>query len=60
LLRVYLEERGARAPTATRLAIHPNTVSNRVRACEALIGRPLGERPVELQVALALAHTIGV
>jgi hypothetical protein len=59
-LRVYLEEHGARAATARRLGIHPNTASNRARSCEALIGRPLSERPVELQVALALAHTIGV
>jgi DNA-binding PucR family transcriptional regulator len=58
-LRVYLEEHGSRTATARRLAIHPNTVTNRARACEALIGRSLLERPVELQVALALAHTLG-
>jgi DNA-binding PucR family transcriptional regulator len=59
-LRVYLEEHGARSVTAARLNIHPNTATNRVRVCETLIGRPLSERPVELQVALALAETIGV
>jgi len=58
-LRVFLEEHGSRTATARRLAIHPNTVTNRARACEALIGRSLLERPVELQVALALAHTLG-
>ena len=59
-LRVYLEEHTSRTATARRLGIHPNTVSNRARVCEALIERPLTERPVELQVALALAQTIGV
>jgi DNA-binding PucR family transcriptional regulator len=59
-LRVYLEEHGARSGAATRLGIHPNTVTNRVRACEALAGRSLDERRVELQVALVLAETLGV
>ncbi len=58
-LRVYLEEHGSRTATAERLGVHPNTVSNRAKACEALIGRSLRERPVELQVALALRETLG-
>ncbi|MGK2937242.1 MAG: PucR family transcriptional regulator [Solirubrobacteraceae bacterium] len=58
-LRVYLEEQGGRTATAERLGVHPNTVSNRVRASEALIGRSLRDRPVELQVALALRETLG-
>jgi DNA-binding PucR family transcriptional regulator len=59
-LRIYLEEHGSRTATARRLGIHPNTVTNRAKLCEALVGRSLLERPVELQVALALAETLGV
>ncbi|WP_354700707.1 hypothetical protein DSM112329_00993 [Paraconexibacter sp. AEG42_29] len=58
-LLVYLEEHGSRTATASRVGVHPNTVTNRARAAEALIGRPLTERPVELQVALALAASLG-
>lgn len=58
-LRVFLEERGARTAAAKRLGVHPNTVTNRAQACRDLIGRDLSERPVELQVALVLAETLG-
>jgi DNA-binding PucR family transcriptional regulator len=59
-LRVYLEEQSSRTATARRLGIHPNTASNRARVCEMLIGRPLTDHPVELEVALALAQALGV
>ncbi|MBJ7330574.1 MAG: helix-turn-helix domain-containing protein [Solirubrobacteraceae bacterium] len=58
-LRVYLEENGSRVAVARRLGIHANTVGNRVRACEELLGGELPERRVELHVALALAQTLG-
>ncbi len=58
-LRVFLEEHANRTATAKRLGVHPNTVTNRAQACEALIGRPMRVRPVELQVALALREQLG-
>lgn len=58
-LRAYLDEDGRRTATAHRLGVHPNTVTNRARTCEALIGRPLRERAVELRVALAVREALG-
>lgn len=39
--------------------MHQNTVYNRVRRAEELLGRPVAERRVELQTALMLAETLG-
>jgi DNA-binding PucR family transcriptional regulator len=58
-LKVYLEENASRVAVSRRLGIHANTVANRVRACQELLGRDLGTRQVELQVALTLAETLG-
>jgi DNA-binding PucR family transcriptional regulator len=58
-LKVYLEESESRLATARRLGVHPNTVANRVRSCRELLDRGLGERRVQLQVALALAQLLG-
>ncbi|MBJ7329709.1 MAG: helix-turn-helix domain-containing protein [Solirubrobacteraceae bacterium] len=58
-LRLFVEERGSRVGVARRLGIHANTVGNRVRACEELLGREVAEHGVELHVALALAQTLG-
>jgi len=51
-------ERG-RLATARELGVHPNTVSNRVRAAEGLLDPRRAAERVELQVALQLAHTLG-
>jgi hypothetical protein len=57
-LRAYLEERSSPRRTAQRLGVHENTIKNRVRAIEALRGRPADERIAETLVALRLARTI--
>jgi hypothetical protein len=44
---------------AQALHMHQNTVYNRVRRAEELIGRTVGEHRVELQTALMLAETLG-
>jgi len=54
-LRVYLDENLSPTRAAKRLGIHENTVANRVRRAEELLGRPVGEQRLELHVALALA-----
>jgi hypothetical protein len=57
-LRVYLEENASPTRTAKRLGIHENTVANRVRQAEKLLGRPLADERLELHVALALAPVV--
>lgn len=58
-LRVYLDERGSRQATASRLGVHANTVGNRVRACQQALGRDAVLYRVELHVALMLAQLLG-
>lgn len=53
-LRVYLEESGNRRKTAQRLGVHENTVKNRLRTAEGLLGRPAEERIAETLLALRL------
>ncbi|MEW6472779.1 MAG: helix-turn-helix domain-containing protein [Actinomycetota bacterium] len=57
-LRVWFEEMGNTIQTARRLGIHKNTVLYRVQRAEQLLGRPVNERALELQLALALARTL--
>jgi DNA-binding PucR family transcriptional regulator len=57
-LRVYLDENASPTRTAKRLGIHENTVANRVRQAEKLLGRPVAEQRLELHVALALAPLV--
>jgi DNA-binding PucR family transcriptional regulator len=58
-LRVYLEERSSPQRTAERLGVHPNTVANRIRAAQELLGEPIDDRVSELLVALRLAPVVG-
>lgn len=53
-VQVYLDERLSPSRTARRLGIHQNTVTYRVKRAEELIGHPLEERRLELEVALRL------
>jgi DNA-binding PucR family transcriptional regulator len=53
-VQVYLDERFSPARTARRLGIHQNTVLYRIKRTEELLGRPLEERRLELEIALRL------
>lgn len=53
-LLVYFEEDFSASRTARRLSVHRNTVIYRVNRCEEILGRPIRERRVELQIALML------
>lgn len=53
-LRVYLDEGSSARSAAKRLGVHENTIKNRLRAAEDLIGHPVAERIAELHVALRL------
>jgi hypothetical protein len=55
-VEVFLEEGASFVRAGRRLGIHANTVAYRVRRAEALLGRPVGERQLELRVALRLAR----
>lgn len=57
-LRAYLEENASPRRTAHRLGVHENTIANRVRAAEELLGGPVEERTAELLVALRLAELV--
>jgi hypothetical protein len=58
-LAVFLEEGSSFVHAGRRLGIHANTVAYRVRRAEALLGRPVTERQLELRVALRLARLLG-
>lgn len=55
-LEVFLEESGSFRRAAQRLGIHDNTVSYRVRRAEELLEHRVGERQLELRVALRLTR----
>jgi transposase-like protein len=57
-LQVYLEEQGSPRRAARRLGVHENTVKNRIRSAEELLGHPVDERVAELLVALRLARVV--
>jgi hypothetical protein len=54
-LAVYFEESMRPVRTARRLGVHQNTVLYRVQQVEQILGRPVGERRLELETALRLA-----
>lgn len=58
-VRVYLECGGNAREAAERLSMHKNTVHYRLARVEELRGRPVGERRLEFEVALMLAHVFG-
>jgi DNA-binding PucR family transcriptional regulator len=55
-LRVYFEENLSPARTARRLGIHHNTVMYRVKRVEEILGRPVHEGRLELDVSLRLSE----
>ena len=58
-LLAYLDEQGSPLHAARRLGIHVNTVHNRVRRCEELLGHSTRERRLELEVALQIVSLLG-
>jgi hypothetical protein len=58
-LGAYLEENLSAVRTARRLYVHQNTVVYRVKQAEELLGRPVEERRLELEVALRIAGGLG-
>ena len=53
-LRIYLEENMSPLRASQRLGVHENTITNRVRAAQELLPRPIEQRWPEMLVALRL------
>ena len=53
-LHAFYDEGSSFVRAARRLGVHENTVTYRVQRAEELLGHPVGERRLELQVALRL------
>jgi DNA-binding PucR family transcriptional regulator len=57
-VQVYLEENLSPARAARRLGVHQNTVVYRVKRAEELLGREIGPRRLQTEVALRLAEML--
>lgn len=57
-LAAYFACENNAASAAAALGIHQQTVANRIRAAEDRLGRPVGTRRVELEVALRLRASL--
>ncbi|HWH44017.1 MAG TPA: helix-turn-helix domain-containing protein [Thermoleophilaceae bacterium] len=58
-VRVFLEEGGNARRASERLFTHKNTVLYRLQRAERLLGRPVQEERLRLEIALLLVHTLG-
>ncbi len=57
-LKVFLEEGSSNVRAARRLGVHENTVAYRVKRAEALLGRTVDDRRLELRAALLLVDAL--
>jgi DNA-binding PucR family transcriptional regulator len=55
----FLVSGGSPTRVAEKLFVHKNTVAERIKKAEELLGREISESPIELGAALTLAITIG-
>ena len=58
-LQAFFREGSNYRATARRLGVHHNTIVYRVTQVEELLGHPLGEGRIQLELALELAATLG-
>ncbi|MEV6061035.1 helix-turn-helix domain-containing protein [Nocardia asteroides] len=59
-VRAFLDARGSYTDAAARLHVHKNTVHYRVRQAEELLGHPLTDRRLDLEVALRVCAQLGL
>ncbi|MGW5437774.1 PucR family transcriptional regulator [Nocardia asteroides] len=59
-VRAFLDARGSYTDAAARLHVHKNTVHYRVRKAEELLGHPLTDRRLDLEVALRVCAQLGL
>jgi hypothetical protein len=55
----FLVSGGSPTRVAEKLFVHKNTVAERIKKAEELLGRGINESPIELGAALTLAVTLG-
>jgi DNA-binding PucR family transcriptional regulator len=55
----FLVSGGSPTRVAEELFVHKNTVTERIKRAEAILGHPVNENPVELEAALTLAGLLG-
>jgi len=55
----FLASGGSPTRVAEELFLHKNTVSERIKKAEQMLGREVNENPVELEAALKLASGLG-
>lgn len=58
-LSVFLQENGSFKAAAERLTLHKNTVQYRVRKAEEILGRPVGEDRLNIELALLASQWLG-
>jgi hypothetical protein len=58
-VRIYLEEGASARRAAARLHVHENTIKNRIRTAEELLGHPVTTRVAELLLALRIVMLDG-
>ena len=58
-LRVFLQEGGSFKASAERLTLHKNTVQYRVRKAEEILGRPISEDRLNVELALLASRWLG-
>ncbi|MEV0685187.1 helix-turn-helix domain-containing protein [Nocardia sp. NPDC050378] len=59
-VHAFLDAGGSYTDAAARLHVHKNTVHYRVRKAEELLGHPLGERRLDVEVALLACAQLGL
>jgi DNA-binding PucR family transcriptional regulator len=57
--RVFLSAGGSFTAAAEQLTLHKNTVHYRVRKAEEIIGRPLQESRLDIELALSACRWLG-
>ena len=58
-LLAFLHTKSSYKATAERLMVHKNTVQYRIRRAEESLGRPVGENPHDLELALRASQWLG-
>jgi PucR C-terminal helix-turn-helix domain/GGDEF-like domain len=58
-LLVFLRSGGSYKTTAQQLTLHKNTVQYRIRKAEESLGRPVGDRRHDVELALQTSHWLG-
>jgi DNA-binding PucR family transcriptional regulator len=59
-VRIFLDARGSFTDAAARMHVHKNTVHYRVRKAEEILGHPLTENRLEIEVALLVCDQLGL